>query len=265
MCIIFDLWFCVTRLLNGLKSTVCLQAEKRSRIYALELNDMFSHPLKIIRLKSPENTNDAVKEFISEGTCTLLVGEEPSYGKTRNGQNNWKILRGNLFMSIGIFRERVRVGETVLRVAVSVGELISKWVSKVQYKWPNDIMIDGKKVCGILLEYNSGKLVIGIGINVLHSPCPQTTCLNNYSHVDLDKLPLQIVSSLREHEDKAISEIVRIWKEKALFLGKKISFDANGEIKRGIFSNITSDGALLLEDEYSKEQKSFYSGSICIT
>ncbi|ACT69645.1 biotin--[acetyl-CoA-carboxylase] ligase [Neorickettsia risticii] len=226
---------------------------------------MFSRPLNLIRLKSPENTNDAVKDFISKDNCTLLIGEKPLFGKTRNGKSDWKIMEGNLFMSIGLFNEDVKTGEIVLKVVVAIGELLSSWIKNLQYKWPNDILVDGKKICGTLLEYNSGKLVIGIGINVLHSPYEWTTCLDKYHQISLNELSLQILASLREHESKPIEQIITIWRSKAFLLGKEIDFNANGKLERGFFIDVAPDGALVLEDLYTKEQKKFYSGSICTT
>ncbi|ABD45814.1 biotin--[acetyl-CoA-carboxylase] ligase [Neorickettsia sennetsu] len=226
---------------------------------------MFSRPLNLIRLKSPENTNDAVKDFISKDNCTLLIGEKPLFGKTRNGKRDWKIVEGNLFMSIGLFNEDVKTGEIVLKVVVAVGELLSNWIKDIQYKWPNDILVNGKKICGILLEYNSGKLVIGIGMNVLHSPYEWTTCLDKYHQISLDELSLQILASLREHESKPIEQIIKILRSKAFLLGKEIDFNTNGKLERGLFIDVAPDGALVLEDLYTKEQKKFYSGSICTT
>ncbi|AHX11591.1 biotin--[acetyl-CoA-carboxylase] ligase [Neorickettsia helminthoeca str. Oregon] len=226
---------------------------------------MFTQPLEIRRVKNPDNTNDAVKEFISKDRCVVLIGERPLYGKTRNGANNWKIMEGNLFMSIGLVAENIKVGEIVLKVAVAVGELISKWIPNVEYKWPNDILIDGKKVSGILLEYHDNRLVIGIGINVLYSPYEWSTCLHEYHQVDLVELPLQIMESLKVYGDMDADQLTNLWKRKAAFLGKLINFDANGEIVKGMFSDIASDGALILRTEYDSSEKRFYSGSICVT
>ncbi|KLT22316.1 biotin-acetyl-CoA-carboxylase ligase [Wolbachia endosymbiont of Armadillidium vulgare str. wVulC] len=96
-----------------------------------------------------------------------------------------------------------KLTELTFVTALAVGNTLLSFVSdsNIQHKWPNDILIDDKKISGILLEKrsNSNWLIVGIGINVNHAPLPGTTCISNYgesvSNIDLlEKLIINLIS-----------------------------------------------------------------------
>ena len=156
---------------------------------------------EIIRYKNVKSTqniaNNLAKKGMKEGI--VIITERQSCGKGRNN-NNWFSPKGGLWLSI-ILRPQNKINFTQL-FGLIIAYLISstiKDVTKIRttIKLPNDILINKKKVCGILQEMifkNDKKfLIIGIGINIINSPKVtkyETTYLNNYSKKKINKIKL---------------------------------------------------------------------------
>ena len=100
-----------------------------------------------------------------------LRAERQSSGRGRQGRT-WESPEGNLYASTLI---RVRPGDAspatlALVAAVALEEAVSVFVPGVQLKWPNDLLIHGAKLSGILLERAGDAVVIGFGVNLAHHP-----------------------------------------------------------------------------------------------
>jgi len=134
---------------------------------------------EIIYLDNVDSTNNYAKKISSEGCLegTVVVSEQQSSGRGRLGRD-WHSERGKgIWMSVvlrpSIESERVQI--ITLAAAVAVVKAIN-YVTGIEtgIKWPNDILLDGKKLCGILTEMSSeveriNYLILGIGINVSQS------------------------------------------------------------------------------------------------
>ena len=129
-------------------------------------------------------------------------------------------------------------------------------------KWPNDVLIHGKKISGILLETFNEKLIIGIGINIIGNPLHTlypTTCLKECgievtSKVIFEKLLQNFSDLFLIYGKSGFKDIRRQWLEFAAGLGQKIEVHLPQKNLTGIFKNINEQGALLLETpekEYS--------------
>ncbi|QEK89471.1 biotin--[acetyl-CoA-carboxylase] ligase [Wolbachia endosymbiont of Chrysomya megacephala] len=126
----------------------------------------------------------------------------------------------------------------------------------LQYKWPNDVLIDGKKISGILLEKksNSNWLIIGIGINVNHAPLPGTTCISNYgesvSNMDLLKELIINFNKLRKQWlFDGFYAIREMWLKKAFKMNEQISVKLADKLYEGIFADIDKSGKLVLQQK----------------
>jgi len=136
---------------------------------------------------------------------------------------------------------------------------------EISLKWPNDLFIRGKKLCGILLEASFTAerldyLVIGIGLNVNQSPGdfseeirPAATSLKLASGREWEREFLLAGFLEKFYEDYRrffpgnFAPLVQLYKEKVLYLGKPISVDAGGRKIEGIFRDLTPEGYLVLE------------------
>ncbi|MFT4313759.1 MAG: biotin--[acetyl-CoA-carboxylase] ligase [Wolbachia pipientis] len=151
-----------------------------------------------------------------------------------------------------------KLTELTFVTAVAVGNTLLSFINdlNLQYKWPNDILIDGKKISGILLERrsNSHWLVIGIGINVNHAPLSGTTCISNYgesvSNMDLLKELIINFNKLRKQWlFDGFYAIREIWLKKAFKMNEQISVKLADKLYEGIFADIDKSGKLVLQQK----------------
>ena len=134
--------------------------------------------LKIIKLKKVKSTNDEAIKLINKNKVqpTILTAVSQKKGRGTMGKK-WVSKKGNLFISIFFEFNSKKIDFKIFSIlnAYIVKKILNKYSkSKIIIKWPNDLLIAGKKICGILqevIEFNDKKyLIIGIGINSLHNP-----------------------------------------------------------------------------------------------
>jgi BirA family biotin operon repressor/biotin-[acetyl-CoA-carboxylase] ligase len=144
-------------------------------------------------------------------------------------------------------------------------------------KWPNDVLVENKKVCGVLSEIENlseknKRLIAGIGINVNQSdfrsiPGNNAASLKMFTGKNLDRhiLLYHIAKKIILFKDSLLlpDRILFLWKKYSGFLGKKIRFKASGDsgVIEGIASDISPDGALVIITQVNKKVR-FYSGEI---
>ncbi|WP_265039961.1 biotin--[acetyl-CoA-carboxylase] ligase [Wolbachia endosymbiont (group A) of Trypoxylon clavicerum] len=151
-----------------------------------------------------------------------------------------------------------KLTELTFVTALAVGNTLLSLIadSNVQYKWPNDVLVDSKKISGILLEKrsNSNWLIIGIGINVNHAPLPGTTCISNYgesvSNTDLLKELIINFNKLRKQWlFDGFYAIRKMWLKKAFKMNEQISVKLADKLYEGIFADIDKSGKLVLQQK----------------
>ena len=137
-------------------------------------------------------------------------------------------------------------------------------IKNVSLKWPNDLCINNKKVCGILQEsivFGKFYLIIGIGINVKSSPKINkypTTYLNKETKKKItlnelvEKLKKAFVSNIIDKK-YSLKKIAKDWNKYAFNKNKFINFKINNKIYKGIFKGINNNGALILEHNNHKD------------
>ena len=155
--------------------------------------------LKKFYYKKIKSTNDKALKYIKNGIEKgIIITNIQTKGKGQRGKN-WISLRGNLFMSVFFEIIKYLSLKKITYINTSIIEKIikKKTNSNISVKLPNDILINNKKVCGILQETvfknNIKYLIVGIGINLINSPNLikySTTYLNNYSKKKINKIKL---------------------------------------------------------------------------
>ena len=149
----------------------------------------------LVELDEVDSTNRYAKKLANSGAMegTIVLAHQQSAGQGRQGRQ-WISKRGNLFVSL-ILRPNcspLRALQFSFISALAIRDMILPYLydpNSAKLKWPNDVLISGRKVSGILLESstpakgNVDWLVIGIGINLAHHPNLQTqypsTCLED--------------------------------------------------------------------------------------
>ncbi len=232
-------------------------------------------------LQTCTSTNDVAikkaKQGLPEGSSYLSYLQ--TSGRGRNN-NQWESMQGNLFLST-IFRpitSKVNWHQLSLIIGFSIVEILPKLgvkKNKIQLKWPNDVLVEEKKISGILLESFDNFIVAGIGLNILKKPQNEikwnTTKL--YDHTNKDFSLKYIANVLL----KIIFKNYTIWEDKGFNFFKnkinkslyninnKIVIKLNSQSKNisGVFLGLGNNGSLKIKVgnkffEYYSVESSFF-------
>jgi BirA family biotin operon repressor/biotin-[acetyl-CoA-carboxylase] ligase len=139
-----------------------------------------------------------------------------------------------------------------------MGDVLQSFGIKTAYKWPNDLMLDGKKLAGILLEKkninHAQVLVIGVGLNLVSSPT-YATSLQNFKisrEEILEKFCQNFAKIEAEYQNFGFTFLRNKWLRNCYKLKEKVAL-SNG--LSGVFNGIDEAGNLLLLDENGLVQK----------
>ena len=134
--------------------------------------------VKLLRFKSVKSTNDIALKLIQKKNSrpTMIVSETQTHGRGTMGKK-WISQKGNLFISIffEMNQKNINFKHFAILNAYLLKNILSKHFSKkIKIKWPNDLLHNNKKICGILQEVIDYKdkrfLVVGIGVNTNLDP-----------------------------------------------------------------------------------------------
>ena len=134
--------------------------------------------LRSIKFKSVKSTNDIAHILIKQKNIrpTIILSEKQTKGRGTMGKK-WISKRGNLFLTIFFDISKMKIDFkkfAVLNAYFIKGILVKIFSNKIKIKWPNDLLFERKKICGILQEtvINDEKkfLIVGIGINTNLNP-----------------------------------------------------------------------------------------------
>jgi BirA family biotin operon repressor/biotin-[acetyl-CoA-carboxylase] ligase len=224
--------------------------------------------IPVLRFDSLDSTNEEALRRLAAGERAPLwiVADAQTKGRGRSGRR-WQSPAGNLYATLvietGVTAAVATQLSFVAGLAVheaSAAHLPSDQLPRLRLKWPNDVMVGGAKLAGILLESLAspkGKglaVIIGMGINVAFAP-PDTE--RAVASLDLEPSALpQVFASLsaalpewltRWDEGRGFPAIREAWLDRALSLNESISVNLNGSAIRGRFQGVDAAGALQLE------------------
>ena len=212
---------------------------------------------------------------------TVYFAEKQIAGKGRNGRS-WQSAKGsNITFSILLTKETVvnlNINHLNFAASLAIAEAIENlYQLKTELKWPNDVLINKKKIAGILIETSIKgssieRVVIGIGININqfafqgeYNLTPTSIKLELGYDVDREIVLAEVLNIFEELLFKVESnpdEILNDWRNKCKMIGDKISIAENDKIKTGTFHDIDQDGFLLLKNKNNIEKIHFGDVSI---
>jgi BirA family biotin operon repressor/biotin-[acetyl-CoA-carboxylase] ligase len=222
---------------------------------------------RLVSLDSVGSTNEEAKRLAREGAedGTLVWAREQTKGKGRSGRS-WTSPPGNLYLSLVLRPDCAPVEASQLGFIAALGaggglaEVMPPML-ELRYKWPNDILINRRKVAGILLETESAAsnrldwLVLGLGINVSQRP-PETsfpaTSLREEGDTDstveavLEAFARHFLSWVNRWLADGFAPVRAAWRASAIGLGEPIRVRLPHQELDGVFEDIDADGALLL-------------------
>jgi len=223
---------------------------------------------KVIYVDETDSTNRWLRDYPAEGEAVVVVADYQTAGRGC-GANKWESERGkNLTFSLLLHPELVPANEQFRItewVSVALCETIEHYIyNKVEIKWPNDIYVENRKLCGILIENRlTGSCIkdsiIGIGLNVnqqtFRSDAPNPVSIRQLvgKDSDRDKLLadfLRQLGNVMELPDVSETYRQRLWRREGMHPFR----DAEGEFCAKI-AGVEADGHLVLEDSRGKERK----------
>lgn len=222
-----------------------------------------SAPFRLIRRDCVDSTNDEARRLVETGAAldlTAIVADRQTGGRGRRGRP-WSSPAGNLHLSIlieiGSLHHAAELGFAAATAMVqAVGPLLPDMA--VRAKWPNDVVVDGRKLCGMLLESaGPGWLVLGLGVNVVAAPPPAglnhpACCLADLgcaagTEAVLGAFGAAFLPLLVAWRAQGFAALRRPWLAVARGVGQPVVVRLERDTLTGMFAGLDEDGALLLD------------------
>lgn len=197
------------------------------------------------------STNDycETREF---GEDTAIIAREQTGGKGTKGRS-FSSPRGGVYLSLVRYYPCKAENSFSLMIAscMAVVKTLELYGVRADVKWPNDVFLNGKKICGILIKNsfegeNVKKSITGIGVNV-NNDIPKDLAdiaINLKSvvgEVDIDEFYKRLIENL--YADYSVDE----YRSRNIVLGKEITVIKNGESRKAVAEDIAADGSLVLK------------------
>lgn len=233
---------------------------------------------RLVSLEAVGSTNDEAKRLAAEGEetapdGTIIWAKEQTAGRGRRGRK-WVSPPGNLYCSL-VLRPGVPVAKAAelgfvaaLAIYDTLGT-IGEPGHQVHCKWPNDILLNDRKVAGILLEAETGPgagdapgdrnvpewVILGLGVNVGVFPGDTDFPATSFRAESLNATEIDCLNGFARHFLKwtntwlgdGFAPIRKNWLWRCHGLGEEIEVRLEGETLTGVFTDIDEDGALLLK------------------
>ena len=240
----------------------------------------------LVYLETVDSTNDLAKKLADQGAPegTLVVADEQTGGKGRRGRS-WSTPKGSNIAMTLLLRPRFRP-EHASRMTLLAAMAVTCGIRRVTgldagIKWPNDVVVNGHKVCGILTEMNTevdyiNYVVIGIGINVNQKEFPEeireiagSLCLEAGKQIGRAALIAAIMEELERiyeifQKTEDLSRLYKEYNQICVNCGRKIRVLEPGHEYTGVAEGINQDGELMVVRDDTGEKVSVYAGEVSV-
>ncbi len=211
---------------------------------------------KTLRFSTLDSTNDYAKSLRGNGDNLFVVAERQTGGRGTKGRS-FSSEKGGVYLSLLRYYRNFPASEAFLvmeRAAVAVCKTLEAFGLAPKIKWANDVLVNGKKICGILIEnvFSGNQIknsVIGVGLNV-----------NNFLPSELDGLATTMKSELGKAMD--VAEVEKRLKENLLlpfdkdeyqkrlgFMGERITLVTGDERVPATALSVNDRGELVVETD----------------
>ncbi len=222
--------------------------------------------------RQTDSTNNALLKLAGDGSAgdgSVAISDSQTAGRGRLGRA-WKSPPGcNLYLSVMLCPDISPQESAVFTFLASCAlfDTFSDYGVGCSIKWPNDILVDGKKISGVLTELgiSDGKvdhLIIGIGVNLnlsrefikkkMKDISDKTTSLSIVlgEETNREEFAGRLISSIdrfyAEFRNHGSSAVIKNWSDRWGFEGKEVSIDVSGEIVSGTAERVDENGFLYL-------------------
>jgi len=229
--------------------------------------------MKFLKFDEIDSTNNYMKENISSfANYDIVSSKVQTSGRGRRG-NTWLSSEGMALFSFLLKPEKelsiIEATKLPLLAGISTLSALKKIKDGAySFKWTNDVFLNSKKLCGILIERVKDNFIVGIGINVANK-IPEdikNIAISMESNYDIEKLILKVVEEFsvyyKRFSEGKWSEIIEEINSYNFLKDKKIRVNIGDKIFEGIAKNIVEDGRIQIE--MNGEIKLFSVGEIKI-
>ena len=209
-------------------------------------------------LDTVDSTNTFAKEKLLNKDYLVVISEQQTAGRGRQGKEWYSPNAGNIYMTIK-FRDK-----NPAPLSLIIGLLISEAMDSVSgqkinagLKWPNDLLINKKKICGILIESEMNadevEFIVGIGINY-SLPKKESWWGEIGELADIlprEKLMNSILQNIINYKENGYKNWKDAWEKRCMHIGIELKALSNDqkETDIGIFNGINEEGKMLLQTE----------------
>lgn len=208
-----------------------------------------------------DSTNDVARQWAAEGAAdgSVVVADEQSAGRGRRGAV-WVCPAGEGLAFSQILRPtmpRALWPRLALIAGLAVAKTLETHGMAAEVKWPNDVLLGGKKVAGILVESTDDAVIVGVGLNVNVADFPgeiaeTATSLLRETGQERDRIVLleQLAQSIRHHAGRAerdFAELLEQLRERCALRGKQVSLWLGNEAVMARVIGIGDRGELMVE------------------
>jgi BirA family biotin operon repressor/biotin-[acetyl-CoA-carboxylase] ligase len=220
---------------------------------------------RLVRLDETASTNDDARRLAGEGAAegTLVWALRQSAGRGRRGRR-WESPAGNLYMSLLLRPDMplARASQVGFLAALAIAETVSALLPDraVACKWPNDVLLAGRKVAGLLLESEARAdgtadwLVLGLGVNVASHPegmeFPATSLAAQAGSAGVPEVLSGVADRFagwyRRWQAEGFAPVREAWLARAAGVGGPVRVRFETRTEEGVFAGLDGEGALLL-------------------
>lgn len=212
------------------------------------------------------STSDRLKELARTGApaWTAVLAERQTGGRGREGRR-WQSPSGGLYLSVLLRPGGGSVSLIPLAAGLAVAEAADEHAVAAELKWPNDVLVAGRKLAGVLSEASSGSagvewVVVGIGVNVALDPASLPAELRGSvtslraegaAGASVEVVAAAVLARLGVWYDavrEAPSRVTAAWRARAVrWWGEAVEVGSAGSTLRGRLVELGEDGALVIE------------------
>jgi BirA family biotin operon repressor/biotin-[acetyl-CoA-carboxylase] ligase len=216
---------------------------------------------RIEQVAEIDSTNEAcrLRAVAGEAAGLVIRADRQTAGRGRRGRS-WNSPEGNLYASLLLrparpSSEAAALGFAAVTAMGDVAEALLPAAAQVRHKWPNDLLINGRKASGILLETQPGFLVLGIGVNIvshpMDTPYPATDLIAEGAvplspQALLERVLAAFAPLYDQWEADGFASLLPAWRRRAAGLGEAIEVRLERETLSGLFKDLEPDGTLRL-------------------
>ena len=209
-------------------------------------------------LDTVDSTNTFAKEKLLNKDYLVVISEQQTAGRGRQGKEWYSPNAGNIYMTIK-FKDK-----NPAPLSLIIGLLISEAMDSVsgqkinaELKWPNDLLINKKKICGILIESEMNadevEFIVGIGINY-SLPKKESWWGEIGELADIlprEKLMNSILQNIINYKENGYKNWKDAWEKRCMHIGIELQALSNNQKDTdiGIFKGINEEGKMLLQTE----------------